>query len=349
MDKKRKIVYALIGTAVDKGIRDIKENSWRGTRNLVDLGMHFSRGRFQKDFFRLAQVMLSNEECPYYNIVNYIANNTNPRIIKRFGINLCYNCWCYGAAKIKDYEKKNGYNIPWNIVFDINREERSSLSNEEISEILYSGESLGIFCGMFFINCNKEQLKSFIAMLKRHKYSSFFLFIQPNIIDGETSALLASAENIAVLIYLDLKNIDFCKKTCEILTKNKCLYGLYSYYNDDNLDYIMQNYISNVKDLHCTFNFFIREKAIKTHNMDEFLKFIHESKYTCKNGVLLFDFYEDLENVNRIMCIKNCFIKIKWDGAIAISTMNEIVPGLNIRRCSLNAVLEKTMPKIKYP
>lgn len=349
MDKKRKVIYALIGTAVDKGIRDIKENSCRGTRNLVDLGMHFSKGRFQKNFFRIAQVMLSNDECPYYSIVNYIANNTSSRIIKRFGINLCYNCWCYGAGIIRDYEKKNGYNIPWNIIFDINREERNSLSNEEISEILYSGEPFGIYCGMFFINCNKEQLESFIKMLKWHKYSSFFLFIQPNIIDGEIAELLASAENIAALVYFDAEKIDICKKAFEILTKYKCLYGLYSYYNDDNLDYIMQNYISNIKDLHCTFNFFIRERPIKTHNIDEFLKFIDESRFTCEYGALLFDFYEELAKLNKVMSIKNCFIKIKWDGSIALSTMDKIVPGLNIRSCSLNTVLQKTMPKIKYP
>ena len=41
----------LIETIVRKALKDIKKSPERSSRNLVDLALQFSEGKFQQDFF----------------------------------------------------------------------------------------------------------------------------------------------------------------------------------------------------------------------------------------------------------------------------------------------------------
>ena len=50
MDKSAKMTYAMIEVAIDKGIRDIQDNTHRGIRNLIDLGSHCLLVRFFRIF-----------------------------------------------------------------------------------------------------------------------------------------------------------------------------------------------------------------------------------------------------------------------------------------------------------
>ena len=55
----------LIETIVRKAIRDIRDSPKRNTRNLVDMALNFSEGRFQSRFFETAQSMLQDENSAY--------------------------------------------------------------------------------------------------------------------------------------------------------------------------------------------------------------------------------------------------------------------------------------------
>ena len=56
---------ALIETIIRRTLSDVHEDSERRIRNLVDLALLVSKGRFQKRFFGIAQRMLENEQSPY--------------------------------------------------------------------------------------------------------------------------------------------------------------------------------------------------------------------------------------------------------------------------------------------
>lgn len=77
----------MIETAINKGIRDMKDDPKRGIRNLVDLASHFASSSFQRNTLKLMQNMLSNLNSPYYDIVSYLVSNVDHDIIKTFGIN----------------------------------------------------------------------------------------------------------------------------------------------------------------------------------------------------------------------------------------------------------------------
>ena len=350
MTKANEIIYRIIEAAVDKGIKDIKYNPNRGLRNLLDLGNHFAKNGFQKNFFNIASQILNDEKSPYYKLAYNIVKNVDPCIIKRFGINLGYNCWTYGVNKIREYEKKNGYKIPWNIVFYFEDKSENKLSISQISDILDAAESIGTYCAMFFIEKNIEELKSIISMLGKHKKSCYILFLQPEIISDEIASLISSSHNIIVAIDTNnIENSSHCKNGAQILFDNKCLYGAYCAYDDSNLNYIISdNHLELIEELHCSFAFFINKSLNEIENKQIYSKFINDSIYENKYSLLLIDFYEDLSNIDRIISIEDCFFAIKSDGSIITSKNDTLAKGLNIKTHSLNIILEKTLSKTQY-
>ena len=87
----------MIEAAVDRGIREMQEDPKRSVRKLADLGRQFSRGRFQKNFFDLSQTLLQDDNSPYYTILSRLTRETNHETLKKFGVNIGYTSWTYGA------------------------------------------------------------------------------------------------------------------------------------------------------------------------------------------------------------------------------------------------------------
>ena len=80
-----------IENIVHKAFMDIEEDPRRGLRNLVDLGVNFAKGRFQKPFLRTIQNMLEDEDSAYYTLLEQLLKNTTPAHLSTFGINVGYN------------------------------------------------------------------------------------------------------------------------------------------------------------------------------------------------------------------------------------------------------------------
>lgn len=78
----------LIETIVKKTLSDIKESPERSIRNLVDMALNFSEGRFQQHFFTAAQTMLQNENSSYYDLIRDIVFHVDSQRILTFGMNV---------------------------------------------------------------------------------------------------------------------------------------------------------------------------------------------------------------------------------------------------------------------
>lgn len=349
MDIKRKITKAIIATAIDKGIRDMEENSNRGIRRLVDLGNYFVTEDFQKNFFTKVQQMLDDSDNKYYKLVNHIIQSIDHQVIKHFGINLGYNSLTYGAKKIQEYQKKYGFMLPWTMVFDFRSNTDNLLSDKEVSEVISNIESLGIYCSMLFINDNIEYLKTILAKLESHKDSCFFIFVSPNIIDGEIAATILDSKNIAVSLYMDAqKENNVFKNAVNILLKNKCLYGAYSICNDNQINSIANvEYMETIQNLGCAFTFFIRENLNDIQNIECFTKFMNSIKHPTKGyPIFIVDFYEGLSYLNKKISSESCFIAIKGNGAIAVNVMSNEIAELNVRTHSIESIIANTMPRV---
>ncbi len=116
MNRKTTMAESLIDIAVSKGIRDMKECSDRGIRNLVDLGKRLSKGNAQQDFFSFAQRILENPQSAYYQLSKRVIDQADERFLKSFGMNLGYHVWTADAEKIRAFARKHGFALPWKFI-----------------------------------------------------------------------------------------------------------------------------------------------------------------------------------------------------------------------------------------
>ena len=95
----------LVTSVVRKALNDMKESPERSTRNLVDMALQFSEGRFQQRFFTSAQTMLKNKNSGYYGLIRNTLARVDTERLFTFGMNLGYNSCTVGARKIRENEK----------------------------------------------------------------------------------------------------------------------------------------------------------------------------------------------------------------------------------------------------
>lgn len=131
----------LIETTVRQTLKGLRENPRRSIRNLVDMALHFSQGRFQNRFFETSRTMLEHEDSAYYALVEDAANHIDIEHLVKLGMNLGYNSCTWGAQRIRTNEAQLGFNIPWTVFFHMERPQCSDHLSQYDSAI-EEGEQL---------------------------------------------------------------------------------------------------------------------------------------------------------------------------------------------------------------
>lgn len=344
---QEKLSRIMLETAIDRGLKEIELKSKRGIRNLVDLGDHFAKGRFQKDFYNIAQRMLANEDSPYYQLVFDTVQNVDHNILKTFGINIGLNSWTYGARKIRQYEKEEGHNVPWTIIFDLINSKDNTLSSSKISNIIQEGKALGLYSYIFFLGDNKDKLKELIEIFKSNKDCAFILFIAPILLEEEYILELKNIGNTILSLNIRDKNSIFDRQV-NLLKKNKLLFGVHMSYHDNDAKIILNDtWIKDVINLNCTFAFLIPSLECNHGNVDYISKYIRDAKTNQKYPVFLIDFFEDIAHVDKTISVESCLMKILDDGTV-ITSCNINEDKFNINNMTLKEVFSKTMTKVSY-
>lgn len=165
----------LVGTFVKRMLKEIRESPERNTRNLVDMALQFSRGRFQQHFFGAAQTMLQKEDSGYYALVRDTVAWADLDRLYTFGMNLGYNGCTAGAQRIRENEKRLGCNIPWTILLELDTEGLDR-TGPRYHALIREGEALGVFVWTLLTG---ERPALVLPLVKKHPDSAFFLFCAP--------------------------------------------------------------------------------------------------------------------------------------------------------------------------
>ena len=209
---------AIIRSAIERGIQEIRSDPQRGVRKLVDLGTHFSRGRFQKRIFREMQDELVNPNTAYYALVTNLVNRVRAEHIERLGIDIGFNSWTHGAAMIRENEQKKGYNIPWCLVLNQTQE-----IQYDLDDLMCQGEKLGIYCYWAFAG-DLEQTEALCAVFHKHRDSAVLLMLP----DARLPRVnIESLDN--VMLFLPCGG-DSVRESAEALAQRRCLFGLWTRY-----------------------------------------------------------------------------------------------------------------------
>lgn len=344
-----KLIHAIITAAVKNGIRYIEDNPKRGVRNLLDLGEYFAAGRFQKVFFELAHEILNNEGSCYYDIIENMVKNTDHKNLTAYGINLGYNSFTYGANIIREHEKEHGYNVPWAIIFNFEEKQDNSLTGDEISNIIDSGKNIGIYSYMILFGKNNIS-DALYDIFKKNDSCAFTLFIDPYIINEETAQRIAEISNVCIFASVDDYDSadDSMAEKLDLLGKYKCLYGGYYCYDDSNVKNITDGTASRILlSLNLNIAFFVKKPTCSDKVAESTCDYIYKTRTKINSPVFSVDLYGDFTRVDKIISTESCFLSIGSGGQICVSDIyNETE--YNIRDYSLENILSRTMPRIKY-
>lgn len=220
----------VIETIVRKTLRDIKDSPERSIRNLVDMALHFSNGRFHRSFLQMAQTMLKNEISPYYGLIEDTVCNVDSERLLQFGVNVGYNSCTAGANIIRELEAREHYNIPWAISLCIDSDFFSE-HHKEYSRLISQGEEIGIYTWMIF---SAKDSADILPLVQEHPDSAFILFCNPEDITLSYTDTACECGNLMTVVRYG----DDAAEACELLRDTKLLYSVYSSYTESDVNAI---------------------------------------------------------------------------------------------------------------
>lgn len=244
----------LVETVVKRAIKSIKDSPERGIRNLVDMALQFSEGRFQKNFFTMAQTMLQNENSAYYGLVRETVMHTDADRLYTFGMNLGYNSCTEGARRIRHNEEKMNCNIPWTISLWIDTQKLNA-NHEPYDALIREGESLGIYTWMLFV---LEDPRQALSLVKNHPDSAFCVFCQTGDLSAAFLAEAAGMNNIMLVVRYEESSAN----RCAMLREMGLLYSVWYQYGQKDTETILSGELfSSTRQLFPTFTVLIPDKS----------------------------------------------------------------------------------------
>lgn len=334
---KKDIKRVLVEVTVKRALKNAEESPERTLRNLVDLGVNFAKGRFQKRILLSAQQMLENENSAYYSLLKDVIENVDRDALSTFGINLGYNSCTVGAKKIRAVEAERRFNLPWALTLSLNEEKLSSYG-----EVFEQASALGIRTFLLFVPF--ESPEKLIPLLKDNPDSAFVLFVSGDRITQGVIDEMKPLKNIMTAVSLDGN----AKSACELLRRNKMLYSLYDEYDESNAEKILNGeFVESVLEYHPCFSFSLASKNCPKETAEKVYSHIISTRNAQKYPVVLMDLLGDLQMIDEIVSDDVCLAGFTKNGNLFTGLGINRNEEFNLFNSRLENIFQKTMRKNK--
>ncbi len=328
----------LIETMVRKTLRDIKNSPERSIRNLVDMALHFSEGRFQRNFFALVQSMLQNEDSPYYGLIEDAVAHTDPNRILRFGMNLGYNSCTLGARVIRQTEEREGYNVPWVLSLAFPSACLPQRMNRYQSAI-DQGERLGIYTWMLFPDTEPE---GSLELMQSHPDSAFFLFCQPEDITPQFLEGAARRENLMLVV----KDGEGAAAACKTLRQGHFLYSLFYRYGEAEVSAITGgDVLRRAAEMHPIFTGLIAKPGCPVSARNAVYDYVKAARLSPQSQTVAWEVAMDGGLIDSIISEEVCVAGFDADGDLRTPDAPPRGGGCNLLENSLRDILILAFPK----
>ena len=335
---KNNISRILIETIVRRTLHDIKDSPERSTRNLIDMALHFSEGRFQRHFFAAAQEMLRNEHSAYYALIQDTVASVDTERILTFGMNLGYNSCTVGAETIRSIERKENFNIPWSLALELDASAFSSLESVYHS-VLSQGKALGIYTWLLFTD---HAAAAVLPLVQAHPDCAFVLFCPAGEI---TDALLDDADALRNLMFA-VRAGDGAGKACALLRSRSFLYSLAVLYGSENADAIADgDLLAEAETLHPVFTFFLAEPACPVPTQERVYNSILDARRQQLYRTALFDLSSDNRLVDAIISNDACGAAFDRRGNLSLRQSSRTEAEYNLFQNPLADIFRRAFPK----
>lgn len=298
---RQDVTRALIELAVDQGMKDMKADSHRSIRRMADLGRQFSKGRFQSKIFSLLQRLLSNEDSPYYDMIDQLLTHTNPDNIKRFGINIGYYGWTYGASLLRKKRSETGRHYPWFLLFCWNPDSNASLTLPEIRSLIAENCKNGTYCYIIRVQNSLSNHTEIFRLFNEFPECAFLLDLSLSDCILQ-SAQLEAAEMCPNLMVMLPCESPRCRLLADALLSQGSLFSLSFHYQDKDVDALLnRDLVDRLLSCGSTFLCLVADKNCSPQAQTQIGEFVLDARMQQKYPAILLEWQSDTERVNQII------------------------------------------------
>lgn len=328
----------LIETIVRKTLKDMKESPERSSRNLVDLALNFSEGRFQRSFLEMAQEMLRNEQSAYYGLIQDIIASVDTERIVTFGMNIGYNSCTEGARIIREIEAKENFNVPWSVSLKLDGQTYPSMQDKYRS-VIEQGKEMGVFTWLLFA---ESKPSSVLALVKAHPDCAFILFCAAGDI---TEAFMETAEGIYNLM-LAVQYGEQTAEACARLRKRGFLYSVYVPYKTEAVSEILNgSLLHSTENMHAVFTFLLPDLACPEAIQKSVYAYIIDIRKKQNYLTFSMDVIHDNCFIDEIISDDGCIVGFNEKGQMISFDGNKMQEKYNLFKDSLQHIFKLALQK----
>lgn len=321
---------------VRKALRDMKDSPARSARNLVDLGLLFARGSFQRYFLKSLQEILKNEASPYYRLLEDVVNHVDEDRLLTFSMNLGYNSCTYGARTIRQIEKEQQFDIPWAMFLEI-REGEDPL--ETYGPVIRQGNALGIYTWFLFSN---HQTAELLQLAAEHRDCAFALLCDAAEID---EWLLARAEDVNSIMFV-VNYSPEADEACRLLREKRMLYSLFLTYTRTDVPKILSGeYLSCAQALHPVFTAAVAAPDCSEEERQSVYRYLRRTREAQVFQTVPWDCVYDSCSIDSVISRDPCSAGFNAAGQLISMYQQRLQSECNLFLHSLREILHYSFPK----
>lgn len=327
----------LIETIVKKTLKEIKDSPERSVRNLVDMALNFSKGRFQYRFFEAAQTMLKNENSPYYALIRDTVAHVDTEHLAGFGMNLGYNGCTMGAKKIRAIEEAQGFNIPWSVSLCIDAEQFPA-HQEQYHRVIDQGEAMGIYTWLLFVDGAPHEI---LTLPERHSDSAFIVFATPPDIIEPFLDGAGALHNLMLAIRLE----ETAPQICALAQEKGLLYSVYHCYGAGDTQAITSGELfRGIERMHPVFTILISDPGCPDGVRREVYEYVQRARNEQLFQTLPWEAAFDGSFVDSIISQDACSAGFDEDGWLMTLYEKKPQECLNLFHNNLPLILQRAFP-----
>lgn len=298
----------IIKTFVKTALKDADDSPERCTRNLIDMALHFSKGRFQQEFFEMARAMLNNENSPYYPLIEDTLRHMDKEKLIEFGMNLGYNGCTQGAHIVRKIKRTENINVPWLLFLNIAASDEELLTNYQ--PIFDQGKELGIY--VYFLYTDDDPIK-LLPLIKKNPDCAIILMCRSASVTEDFAEAAETVNNMLIGVKYD----DNTDSACLVLRDHRLLYSIYRMYkNEESEEILSGSYARFAEEMHCPFVAVLADPDCSTSIKENIYKAVVGARVAQKYRTIPLDLIYDTERVGNIISPPSSVIGFKPDGAI---------------------------------
>lgn len=330
----------LIETTVRRTLKNIRADPKRSIRNLVDMAMQFSQGRFQGEFFASAHTMLQNDSSAYYALVQDVANHVETEHLVRFGMNVGYNSCTWGARQIRRNEKELHFNIPWIVLFELDHpvfSDRLNLYDRAIAE----GEHLGIYSWILSVRSPDDPLHC-LELVQAHPDSAFFLLCPAEAVAPDLIKHISPLCNLMLVVRFD----DAAAAACAQLRQAQLPYSVFFPYAQQEADWIIRGDLFAItQNLHPVFTVLVPRRDCCAQTRRLVYAAATEARNKQYYATIPWEICEDIRKLDEIISDDSCCVFFDREGKLLLPAEKQPSCGGNLFRDGLVSVIRRAYPK----